>query len=120
LFGWFFKKDEWCCSSFRDLYEARCGRRLFVFVRPARWGGCQLPSFWLAFRSVRHQDLSRFSAAGLPPDLPLTISTSLRIIRCPWCGIDLDEFYKGRSAELVDPVILREFELPITDPGSPT
>jgi hypothetical protein len=118
LFEPWFGKRDWCCEAFRELHEARYGRELFVFVRPP--GGassCAAPTFWLAFRSVRQQDLTRLPPQVLPPDVPVTISTSRRIFRCPWCGVELERFYQGRSDKLLDPAIFQEFEIPVTSVG---
>jgi hypothetical protein len=114
-----FGKEDWCCPGFRHLYERRYERDLFVFVRP--WGSSQGSgfSFWLAFRSVRQQDRSRLAVAGLPRDVPVTISTSQRILYCPWCGVQLEQFYQGQKASLVDPRIVQEFELPGGEPETP-
>ena len=115
LFGRWFGQRDWCCEAFRALHEARYDRDLFVFVRPPGWAmNCPAPTFWLAFRSVRHQDRTR-PVQGLPPDRPLTISTSRRILRCPWCGVELERHYQKQWEKLFDPAIFQEFELPVTN-----
>ena len=111
MLDWLFGKEEWCCTRFRTLYERRYDRFLFVFARPPGWGGTTVLSFWLAFRSVRHEDRQR-PLEMLPHDVPLTISYDERILYCPFCGSNLEQVYGGREAELVDPVIFQEFELP--------
>jgi hypothetical protein len=111
LFAWLFGKEDWCCPAFRKLHEDRYGRKLFVFARPPGWGATPVLSFWLAFRSVRHEDLQRPLKMS-PSDVPITISTCERVLYCPFCGANLEQVYGGREAELVDPVIFREFELP--------
>ena len=115
MFGRWFGQHDWCCQPFRELHEARYGRGLFVFVRPLGWAGSTTPTFWLAFRSVRQPDLARLPVPGLPPIVPITISTSRRIFRCPWCGAELERFYRERSEELLDPAIFQEFELPTSE-----
>lgn len=52
--------------------------------------------------------------AGLPLDVPVTISTSRRICKCPYCGADLESFYQQRWEEIFDRVIFEEFELPVS------
>jgi hypothetical protein len=106
-----FGKEAWCCPAFRKLYEDRYERKLFVFARPPGYGGTTVLSFWLAFRSVRYEDVQQ-PLKRLPPDVPLTISTCQRVLYCPFCGADLEQVYGGREAELVDPRICQEFELP--------
>src|SRR5262249_15966351 len=118
LFGRWFRRDDWCCPSFRELHEARYGRELFVFVRPPGWGNTCAPSFWLAFRSVRQQDLPQLPGRGFSTDVPLTISTYRRIIYCPGCGAELEWFYRDRYEKLLDPVIFQEFELPTSEQAS--
>ena len=100
MFAWLFGKEDWCCPAFRNLYEGRYDRYLFVFARPPGWGRITVLSFWLAFRSVRHEDRRRLQM--LPPDVPLTISTSERVLYCPFCGANLEQVYGGREAELVE------------------
>jgi hypothetical protein len=112
LFGRWFGQQDWCCQGFRELHEARHGRELFVFVRPPGWGPCTAPTFWLAFRSVRQEDLPRLPNHRLPPDMPVTLSTYRRIVRCPWCGAELERFYRDHWQMLHDPAIVQEFELP--------
>jgi hypothetical protein len=112
LFDWLWGKPQWCCAPFQRLFESRYERDLFVFARRLSVDAANGLSFWLAFRSIRQQDLAR-PICITPPDVPVTISTSLRILRCPWCGTLLEEFYAGRDGVLVDPVILQEFELPV-------
>jgi hypothetical protein len=118
LFERWFRQQDWCCQPFRELLEARHGRELFVFVRPPGWGPCLVPTFWLAFRSIRQKDLPRLPRDGLPPDMPVTLSTCRRIFRCPWCGVELEGFYRGHWQEGHDPVIVQEFELPVSSEGS--
>jgi hypothetical protein len=119
LFSWWREQREWCCPTFRGLHDARYGRGPFVFVRPPGWASVPGPSFWLAFRSVRQRDLPRLPARGLPPDVPVTVSTYERIFYCPGCGSELDKFYAGgRWEKLFDPAITQEFELPTRNAGS--
>jgi hypothetical protein len=113
LFSWWRAQREWCCPTFRALHEARHDRDLFLFVRPPGWASSIVPSFWLAFRSICQCDLPRLPAQGLPPDLPVSIARSRRILYCPGCGAELERFYSGgRWEKLYDPVIAQEFELP--------
>ena len=99
------------------MHGARYERGLFVYVRPPDWASTSAPSFWLAFRSVRKQDLDVLAEAGLPPDVPITLSRSRRLLFCPGCGVELDRFYLARWQMLLDPVILEEFELPTDTAG---
>jgi hypothetical protein len=87
-------------------------------VRPPGWASTTSPSFWLAFRAVRQRDLARLPAQGLPPDVTVTILTYRRIFCCPDCGTELERFYLGRWEQLLDPVIVQEFELPTSRANS--
>lgn len=106
-----FTRYAWCCRGFRHLHESRYGRTLFLFVRPPT---SQRPhhTFWLATRAVAHADLARLPAAIAPASVPVTISTSLAIRFCPFCGTNLSRFYATHAASLVDGLIWREFESP--------
>jgi hypothetical protein len=111
VFDWLFRKEEkeeWCCPLFRELYEYRHERTLFVFARPPGWAGCTAFTFWLAFRCVRSADHQRIPWQQFPPDLPITISTSQRILYCPYCGAHLEQSYGDRGALLVDSAIVKE------------
>jgi hypothetical protein len=119
VLSWWSEQRDWCCPTFRELHEARYGRDLFLFVRPPGWASTTAPSFWLAFRSVRQCDLARLPVRVAPPDEPVTISTYRRIANCPGCGAELERFYWRRWEQLLDPVIMQEFELPTSTANSP-
>ena len=63
--GWLSR--EWCCQPFRWAFEARTERGQFIFVSPPVPVVGQEYSFWLAFRSVDREYLTRIPPNPLAP-----------------------------------------------------
>jgi hypothetical protein len=92
-------------------FERRNDRGLFVYATPPQPAEKVPVCFWWAMRSVRKQDLDRLKDFCGPPDVPLTIVTRVRILYCPWCGVQLDWHYGNQYELLVDPAVCNEHEL---------
>jgi hypothetical protein len=98
----------WCCTHFMGHFERRYDRGLFVFAEPPDPAGRFSASFWLAMRCVQMADMSRLPQLHGPSDLPLTIQTWFPMWFCPWCGVQLAEYYGHQLDQLLDPVIAAE------------
>lgn len=104
---------EWCCSLFRWAFESRRGRGQFIFASPPVPDAWPAHSFWLAFRSEAREHLSRMSREPLaPPDVKVYLSSIQAIFYCPWCGRRLARYYGKATAQLLDPELCRELQVP--------
>src|SRR5436305_1030300 len=78
---------RWCCVAF----EGHCqdyGNRGFSVGVLKRDG--PKPEFFLFHRSVEDGTEHLVSSST-----PLSLTTELRIMFCPWCGAELGQFYRG-------------------------
>ncbi len=82
----------WCCESFHAWFE-EAGRRGFaVFV--AREDESE-PMFVMQHRAVE--------VGNDPPSVvgaPVALVSDIAIAFCPWCGVHLEEWYKGQTDQL--------------------
>lgn len=99
---------KWCCDGFKYAHEQKHGRTIFVFVEPPS-GEEKNPNFWIGMRCVEKESLGKIAEISLPDDLQITINTRLPIIYCPWCGRNLNKFYKNNFFTLLDRELLDEF-----------
>lgn len=89
------RKTKWCCSSFKARYEKVGEQGLGVLVDRGPEGH---PRFLLQHRAVD---------AG--QKLPSTGSVSVALVTdvgmayCPWCGRNLEKFYKRKVDQLHRP-----------------
>jgi hypothetical protein len=108
---------EWCCEHFHWAFEARTHRGQFIFVSPPVPRVCSRYSFWLAFRSVAREHLTRMPQDPLaPPDLKICLTGMQAIFYCPWCGHRLARFYGPSAERLVDLELCQEFQVPGWEP----
>ena len=93
---------EWCCDPFRNGYVFRHVRGLLVFARPRSGSVTTDPSFQIAFRALerdRH-DALREAIKGRMEGC-MSLSGCIAINFCPWCGVELAQFYGGSWHALV-------------------
>lgn len=116
--GW--RSGEWCCQHFRWAFERRARRGQFIFASSPTAGVRPTYSFWLAFRSVDREHLSRLPPSPLAPaDAIISLSSMQAIFYCPWCGRRLARYYGRSAARLVDPDVCREFQPPGWEQAAP-
>ena len=82
-----------------------------MFASSLAVGGRDKPLFHFGCRSVEHDAVPHIREALKGRDgigsLYLTGSGVFRF--CPWCGVELREFYRDTWRELVDQKVLDEF-----------
>lgn len=96
--------EKWCCEFIKQLFADRHERGIYVYAEPPREYVKEV-TFWIAMRSVEQQHLGQNIGSM---NVPLTLSTSRRIIYCPGCGKNLAKFYKRNYQQLVDDDIVAE------------
>jgi hypothetical protein len=98
-----------CCDDFKGHFEFRHERGTLVFALPRVTTG----SFYLGFRSVARSVIPRVhDVLKVHEDLGavyLRGCVSLRF--CPWCGVELQKFYRDTWRELIDDKITDEFRI---------
>jgi hypothetical protein len=100
---------EWCCDGFRNAFEQRKDRGLFVYVRPPSSANSG-PLFSLATRSVRQEDIPLLQgAAKTLPEMDINLQSQTGMRFCPWCGIELKRF-EATYPKLLDEEIIAEFK----------
>lgn len=104
--------DEYCCLGFKETFEQRFDRTLFVFADPPD-EVFDKPTFWFAMRSVEKDKID--SVLPSLPEALLTLSTRKPISFCPWCGIKLAKFYKKKFLNIHDATVSEEFALPTSE-----
>jgi hypothetical protein len=88
---------EWCCDPFRNGYEFRKQRGLLIFAQPRRVAARSDPWFHIAFRALeRDRQGALAEAIKGRMKVCVTLSGCTVITFCPWCGVELAQFY-GRS-----------------------
>lgn len=93
----FKKKDEWCCSLFRDYYgEAGRGTGFGLLISTSSEG---LPVFKMQHRAVDKNP----QEIKLPIGTRLALLSEVGILYCPWCGRDLRRHYRDSAAKLSRP-----------------
>ena len=95
---------DWCCKWFRESWESRHDRTIYVYADPPNEYRDRA-TFWIAMRAVEQRHLH--GDIGYT-NVPLTLSTSRLIVFCPWCGVNLGEFYRASYQQLVEDEIVRE------------
>jgi hypothetical protein len=82
---------KWCCIGFQGNFQMAGERGFAVFVS-MREG--PLPTFILQHRSLD-------PGASVPHTAsPMTLIDSMHIQFCPWCGVQLKDWYRNSLTEL--------------------
>ena len=89
---------DWCCAQFGDRYGDEGARGLSIISRARK---CDIypqiyPVFLVKFRSIDIENENKFP----PTDFVLSKTVTTGIIFCPWCGVDLSEYYLEYMSEL--------------------
>ena len=95
-----FVNRSWCCEQLRLNFEARDRAGLYILATSTIHGIDGDPSFWICMRSV---ELDEFGKLNSP--IKVILATQARITHCPWCGVELESFYRGRCSELLDELL---------------
>ncbi|WP_444909973.1 hypothetical protein [Microbulbifer sp. TRSA005] len=92
-------KAKWCCEGMKHSYEDRKGRTIFAFAIEDPNSEKASPLFWLGSRAVEQEHLGKINFKS---EFPVTMSTRVPIIYCPWCGVNLAKHYSKSYGMLVD------------------
>lgn len=105
---------KWCCEGLKQAFEDRHNRGIYIYCEPDHSLLKCGPTFWMGMRSVNTEDSGRFSelmktvAQDNTDSLPITIGTWRRVKFCPWCGKNLERYYKKNFDMLIDETISKE------------
>ena len=97
---------RWCCDKLELAFAARSQRGIYVYAESPQpqIGVCH--TFWLGMRSVEDDILIHGQLLDLPREGdPVTLETWQRIIFCPWCGRNLEKFYRRTFQHLCDDAV---------------
>jgi hypothetical protein len=104
---------KWCCDGFRAHYDQRHERGLFIFVLPPEFPDVSTePTFSIGMRVIERnrfgelQETTKGRMTGC-----MSLSGSMRLRFCPWCGATAAKFYRNTWQELLDERITDEFRL---------
>lgn len=95
----------WCCEGFKNAFDQRHGRSIYVFAEPPTPQLSVPTTFWIGCRAIAKEHLAGHS---LQCEVPVTLATWIAIHRCPWCGVKLDRFYRRSYRQICDPSISLE------------
>lgn len=80
---------KWCCFRLKTVYERPTERGVrFEFYHPN-----SSEQYAIVFRSVDPKDEEEVVKELAHTRIPLSLSSTLTISKCPWCGTDLRSFY---------------------------
>ncbi|MBN1491738.1 MAG: hypothetical protein JXA69_17630, partial [Phycisphaerae bacterium] len=86
---------KWCCAQF-EFYVQRAGERgIGVFADASDESR---PAFFVQFRAVDYGVEASVTCAA-----PVSMMVEVGILRCPWCGADLQKWYRKRIGDLNKP-----------------
>jgi len=86
---------KWCCSAFEGWYSQAGHRGVGMLAGKSSEGD---PEFFIQFRAIEDgEELT----VGLPN--AILIQTQLGIRYCPWCGRELEQWYRDYLSELDRP-----------------
>ena len=97
-----------CCIGIANVFAQRYYRTIFIFAEPPS----NISSdaiFWIGMRCIDYDKLAEVKKSGIPSTVPITISTRIPIVYCPWCGVNLADYYHNIYNQLVDHKIIDEF-----------
>jgi hypothetical protein len=98
--GWRRKADmKWCCFGFKAGYESAGQRGVGILLGRNSSGS---PMILMEFRAVDVEQKADFNTS-----YPVTLSTEIRLIFCPWCGKNAVKWY----AEYVDELTREALEI---------
>ena len=99
---------KWCCKGIAHWFGQRNYRTIFIFAEPPS-AVTDSVLFWMGMRCVDRDKLGEINKVCFPSDIPVTIAARIPIAYCPWCGVNLFNFYRDRYSQLVDQQITEEF-----------
>lgn len=80
---------RWCCFRLRTVCERPAERGIrFEFYHPG-----SDEDYAVVFRSVDPEDEDEVVKVLASSRIPLSLSGTLTVSKCPWCGTDLRSFY---------------------------
>jgi hypothetical protein len=88
---------QWCCPQFQDLYETAGERGFGLTVEVAE--GLRGAGFLLQARAVDASNDAFHAHLGTTP-FPVSTVTETGILHCPWCGVNLNEYYASQARAL--------------------
>jgi len=86
---------RWCCASFAAWYEL-AGQRGFAILVGRNSKG-------LGEFTIQHRVVDKNTPDLPPTTYPLSIISDIDITYCPWCGVNLEEWYGKYIGELYRP-----------------
>ena len=86
------ERARFCCAGFEEFHRSAGNRGFGIFTAKFDDGEFR---FVLQHRALDH-------GASAPPftESPLSLVSELPLRYCPWCGLDLQEFYKGNLEQM--------------------
>ena len=99
-------------AGFQGSYEQAGHRGFSVLVEKDDYLGA---IFLIQSRAVEQSDQERLHAHLLQTNFPVSVVTETGMLFCPWCGVNLKRFYRGRETELSRP----NLSIPLSDGPSP-
>jgi hypothetical protein len=95
-------KAEWCCAGFQGNYELAGERGVAVLT-----GKDQLGTYFLIqWRAVAKKDAPDLRLALANCSVPVSTISQVGLSYCPWCGVNLQQFYGDRVDALNRPDLL--------------
>ena len=112
---------KWCCAGLEFAFNERHKRGLFVFCEPTHLEAG--PTYWLGMRSVNIADKARLAEqlCKVPSSdrpVPITLVTWHRVKYCPWCGSQVERFYRKTYRALADPMLSEEHQIEAEPPAA--
>ena len=86
---------KWCCIGFKGNYEMAGQRGTSILFGRDSLGA---PEVTLQCRAV-----DKGQEAPIKSDNPISIVTDIRIVFCPWCGRDVEKWYRKEVDDLFRP-----------------
>lgn len=77
---------KWCCIGFKSGYDSSGQRGSAILVGRNYFGN---PEFTLQFRAVDAE--KEFPV--IQSEMPISTVVDVKIVFCPWCGINLEKWY---------------------------
>lgn len=100
---------NWCCDRFRYAFEQRRERGLFSFAKPPVENITSEPSFFIGFSSLEANRYSRFpEVVKARLEGGVSLSGSIGVKYCPWCGTKLSDHYSENWKGLTDQKVIAE------------
>jgi len=77
---------NWCCSVFKQNYGDITKRGIGIVAFSRFDGRIGFKVKFVAVDKERQQELNT--------PMRVSLETTMGILRCPWCGVQLDQWYK--------------------------